>query len=79
MFYPLEEFAWAAAQERQLNARRMRRQAEARAKCVGPLRAHLARKLVAAGLRLDRHAAESSRKASVDAALGSGVASPCVK
>ncbi len=61
MLYPIEEYAWAAAQVRQVEARRLRLVAEARDGSARTLRSHLARTLVSAGVRLDRRAAVSAR------------------
>ena len=78
MFYPLEEYARAMTQERQREARRARLAAAARDGGAGALRSHLARKLVAAGLRLDRRAGELARSASANASgPPANVASAC--
>ncbi len=61
MLYPIEEYAWAAAQVRQVEARRLRLLAEARNGSARTLRSYLARTLVSAGVRLDRKAAAFAR------------------
>ena len=78
MLYPIEEYAWATAQVRQLEASRLRLLADARDGSERTLRSHLARKLVAAGLRLDRRAGEHARSASTKASVApSNAASAC--
>ena len=67
MLHPIEEYAWATVQVRQLEASRLRLLAEARNGSAGTLRSHLARKLVAAGLRLDRTAADFADRVRDDA------------